>query len=123
MTPRELWEMAVRLQHEAVCAIEDMPLGADEAAWTPVLEIVNRATEMLCDVAREAPRGTFTDEEWRAAYSLHRDALIAANRRNTTHAIAAQIERTRAECCDLVDRGLAAEARRHMFAQGKWVRL
>lgn len=103
MTPRERWESAVELQHAAVRAIEAMPADASVAAWEPTLDVINAATQELVDVAREH-RSVFSDEEWRAAYSLHRDALIAANRRRTTHAIAVAIEAQRADSVALYER-------------------
>jgi hypothetical protein len=110
MTPREQWEAVVRLQHEAACAIDELPPDADLAAEQRVCDIVNGATDDLLELGRELPPGTFSDDEWYAAYSIHRNAMLAATRRNRSHDALATVEAVRAGAVELHQR---AHARRY----------
>lgn len=92
MTPRERWEAAVLRQHEAARAIAELPPDADEAAQRRMCDVVNGATDELSDLARELPKGTFSNEEWTAAYSIHRDAMIAETRRKRSRDALAAVE-------------------------------
>lgn len=95
MTPRERWEAAVQLQYEAAAQLAAIPSEAPSAD----VGFLNRAIYELhgaYNAARDAGEPP-TEEEWRVAYSIHRDEMIRWGQRHRRHTAAAAVESQRVD--------------------------
>lgn len=81
MTPRERWSAAVEQQHRTVAVLDSLWFGENDDQR--FCDLVNEATLELDQAWRalDAISDRPSDEEFRAAYSLHRDAMLRRQRR------------------------------------------
>lgn len=105
MTSLERWTAAVKLQHDTAAQLDACD---DDQQFA---DLVNGARIELFAAAHGGPDGLVL-AEWPDAYNVIRNAELRAVHRFRRRAALATVETVRAECCELVERGLAAEARR-----------